>query len=125
MGFQQKADERILGDGDFVAKVLAEAKEQLERKYRLKARGTDFNTVVKRVAELLGIEPDQVMVSGKSQQAVRARSLVWYWASSELGLSQIYLAQKIGISQPAVSLSVKRGEKMVKEKSSCLLYLTS
>ncbi len=35
MGFQQKADERILGDGDFVAKVLAEAKEQLERKYRL------------------------------------------------------------------------------------------
>ncbi len=72
----QMVQGRILGDGDFVAKVLAEAKEQLERKYRLKASGTDFNTVVKRVAELLGLEPDQVMVSGKSQQAVKARNLV-------------------------------------------------
>ena len=117
MGFQQKADERILGDGDFVTKVLAEAKEQLERKYRLKASGFDFSMVVKRVSELLGIGPDQVLVSGKGRQAVEARSLVCYWASSELGLSQIYLAQKSGISQPAVSLSIKRGEKLVKEKS--------
>jgi putative transposase len=70
LGFQQKADERILGDGDFVTRVLSEANEQLEAKYRLKASGSDFNMVVKRVAELLQIAPDQVMFSGKSRQAV-------------------------------------------------------
>ncbi len=70
LGFQQKADERILGDGDFVTWVLSEANEQLEAKYRLKASGSDFNMVVKRVAELLQIAPDQVMFSGKSRQAV-------------------------------------------------------
>jgi REP element-mobilizing transposase RayT len=117
LGFQQKADERILGDGDFVSWVLSEANEQLEAKYRLKASGFDFNMVVKRVAELLQIAPDRVMFSGKSRQAVKARSLVCYWASSKLGLSQIHLAQRFGISQPAVSLSVKRGEKLVKEQS--------
>ena len=73
--------------------------------------------VVNRVAELFGIKPDQVLVSSKGRQAVKARGLVCYWASSELGLSQIYLAQKFGISQPSVSMSVKRGEKLVKEKS--------
>jgi predicted transcriptional regulator len=61
------------------------------------------------------------MVSGKGQQAVKASSLVCYWVSSELGLSQSYLAQKFGISQPAVSLSVRRGEKIVKEKSLSLV----
>jgi predicted transcriptional regulator len=61
------------------------------------------------------------MVSGKGQQAVKESSLVCYWVSSELGLSQIYLAQKFGISQPAVSLSVRRGEKIVKEKSLSLV----
>ncbi len=123
LGFQQKADERILGDGDFVTRVLSEANEQLEAKYRLKASGFDFNGVVKRVAELLEIEPDQVLVSGKSRHAVKARGLVCYWVNNELGLSQIHLAKKFGISQPAVSLSVKRGEKLVKEKSLSLVQL--
>ena len=34
-GALQKGDERILGDGEFVEKVLAQAKEAFERKYRL------------------------------------------------------------------------------------------
>jgi predicted transcriptional regulator len=62
-----------------------------------------------------------MLFSGKSRQAVTARGLVCYWASSKLGLSQIHLAQKSGISQPAVSLSVKRGEKLVKEQSMSLV----
>jgi len=31
-----KGDERILGDSDFVEKVLSQASEQMERRYRLK-----------------------------------------------------------------------------------------
>ena len=38
-GALQKGDERILGDGEFVEQVLAQAKETFERKYRLKLRG--------------------------------------------------------------------------------------
>lgn len=41
-GFRQKADERILGDGDFVTTVLKQADEQLERKYYLEAIGSCF-----------------------------------------------------------------------------------
>ena len=113
-GFQQKADERILGDGDFVTIVLKQAEEQLERKYHLEANGFDFEMVVKRVSNLLGLKSDQVVSSSKNRRTVEARSLASYWAFSELGLSQTELAQKFGITQPAVSCAVSKGEKLVK-----------
>ncbi len=113
-GFRQKADERILGDGDFVTTVLKLAGEQLERRYYLKAKGYDFEAVVERVVKLLGMDSNQVVTNSKNKQAVRARSLVCYWAFNELGMNQTELAQKFGISQPAVSSAVRKGGKTVR-----------
>jgi len=36
---RMKADERILGDGDFVMNILSEADERLDRRYELKRFG--------------------------------------------------------------------------------------
>jgi REP element-mobilizing transposase RayT len=73
-----KGDERILGDGDFVEKVLKGAEEKLERKYKFEAEGYDFDWVVRHVARLLGMEPPDVLARGKYRQTVKARSLVCY-----------------------------------------------
>ena len=105
----QKGDERILGDGDFVEAVLSEAKEAYERKYRLKAKGIDVDSVAQRAAEISGIEPSQVWAPGKQPKVVQARSLLCYWATSELGISQAWLSKRLRLSQPAISLSVARG----------------
>ncbi len=110
----QKGDERILGDDDFVEQVLEDAQENLKRKYYLKAQGYELKDVVKRVADLLGMEQEEVMASGKHRRTVYARSLLCYWATSELGISQTYLAEKLKISQPAVSLAVNRGKEIAK-----------
>ncbi|MDL1986368.1 MAG: transposase [Deltaproteobacteria bacterium] len=112
IGAYQKGDERILGDSDFVEKVLAQAKENFERKYHLKSNGFNFEKVLGRVAELLDLKPEQVLAVGKYKKTVAARSLLCFWATSELGMSQSELGQKLKISQPAVSLSVKRGEQL-------------
>ncbi len=105
----QKGDERILGDGDFVEAVLTEANEAYERKYRLKAKGIDVDTVAQKAAQIAGIEPSQIWVSGKQPKVVQARSLLCYWATSELGVSQAWLSKRLKLSQPAISLSVSRG----------------
>ena len=105
-----KGDERILGSGDFVENILAQAEEDLERKYRLEAEGYDFNMVVERVAHLMGLKREEVLSPGKHKKVVEARSVVCYWAVRELGISQGFLARKFGISQPAISMAVKRGE---------------
>jgi len=80
-----------------------------------------FLSIPRRVASLFGIEPDDVYSPGKYQQIVKARSLFCYWAVRELNVSATALAKKLGLSQPAVSISVKRGEKLAREKGFELL----
>ena len=109
-----KSDERILGDGEFAQFVLDEAKERLEERYQLKAQGYDLDKVTVRVSSELGIDPEQVWMPGKHPITVKARSLLCYWAVRKLGFSATELSKKLGISQPSVSISVKRGERIAK-----------
>ncbi len=114
-GGNQKGDERILGDGEFVKKALSQAEESFERKYRLKAKGVDITRIAERVAEIMGMTSEAVWASGKQPKIVQARSLLCYWATSELGIRQAWLSRKLGISQAAVSLSVSRGRRIASE----------
>ena len=109
-----KSDERILGDGEFAQFVLNEAKEQLDKRSQLKAQGYDLDKVANRVSSLLGIDPAQVWAPGKHPFTVSARSLLCYWAVRELGFTATELSKKLGVSQPSVSISVKRGERIAK-----------
>ena len=66
-----EGDERILGDSDFVEKVLSQASEQMERRYRLKAEAWTLTKITERVAKIFGIEKDQVVVAGKQPGLLR------------------------------------------------------
>jgi putative transposase len=110
-----KGDERILGDSDFVLQSLEEANEQLERKYKIRTQGYDIDKIAKRVAGLMDTPIDQVFAAGKGRQRVRARSLLCYFAVRECGMTMVSLSNRLGISQMAVSQSVKRGEKIALE----------
>jgi len=116
-----KGDERILGDSDFVETVLKASQDKFDRNYLLQARGYDFNTVVDRVAEVLGVNRSEVLSSGRQPHRVQARSLICFWASRELGMSMVELSKRLKISQPTVSQSANRGEKIAKENKLTLL----
>ena len=114
-GEHRKSDERILGDSDFVKKVLAQSKEALERKYALEAKGIGIEDIAQRVAHLLGMTIDEVLLPGKYQKQVAARSLLCFWAVNELEFSVTALGKKLGISAPVVSKSVQRGAAIAQE----------
>jgi REP element-mobilizing transposase RayT len=107
-----KGDERILGESEFVQRVLNDAKDRLERQYDLAARGYDFERVVARVAEVLDIDFRAVLRRDKQPQTVRARSLVCFWANRELGMSTVEISRRLQISQSAVSRAARRGEQI-------------
>lgn len=113
---RSKGDERILGDETFISEILQTSDEQLDRTYRLKAKGYDLEKLAQRVASALGMELGEVWSAGKHGKTVQARSLLCYWAVRELGMSATSLAQRLGLTQPAVSISVRRGEKIAKER---------
>lgn len=110
-----KGDERLLGSGDFVDKILQDAEEQLDRREKLKKAGYDLDTLAREVAVLFDIKPAQIFTTGKYPLIVRARSLFCYFAVRELGMTATQLARKLNLSQPAVSIAVKRGEKLVQD----------
>ncbi|MBW2436498.1 MAG: transposase [Deltaproteobacteria bacterium] len=107
-----KGDERILGDTDFVESVLKEADEQLERRYRLQAEGFNLDRVAERVATVMNIPVELVWEKSRRPQVVDARDLLCYWASKELQLSATDLAKRLNLTQPAISIAVRRGEKI-------------
>ena len=111
-----KSDQRILGDGDFVKDVLSESKEKFSRSYELKAKGFDFEEVIKRVSFLTNLEKDYITGKGRQKDRSQARDLVCYWCSTELGLPVVDLAKKFNITSAAVSYAVRRGERFAKEK---------
>jgi REP-associated tyrosine transposase len=110
------SDERILGEGDFVASVLQEAKDHMTARQGYQMAGFGLKELTTLVAELLEIEPTQVKAPGKQPDRVRARSLYCYWAVRELGHSTTALSRELSISQPAVSQSVRRGESLAVER---------
>jgi chromosomal replication initiation ATPase DnaA len=81
----------------------------------LKAQGYTFSTIVQRVATLLDIPACDVKTASKRLICVKARSIACYWAHKELGLSQVELARRFKVSQPAVSAAVRKGQQIVEE----------
>jgi len=115
-GEYRKGDERILGKSDFVEEVLEEANERYERKYLLKAKGVDLKKIAMRVGELLGMSSDEVFRKGKDRRTVLAHGLLCYWATEEVGMTQTTLAQRLRVTQPAISQAARRGEQLAKER---------
>jgi hypothetical protein len=111
----EKADERILGDGDFVQNVLAAAEENMKRCYTFQANGVNLESLAERVAEIFDIASSELWIPGKHRWRVRAKSVLCYWAVRDLEVSMSELSRRMSVSVMAISNAVQRGEKIVKE----------
>lgn len=120
-GIYQRSDERMLGDSEFVAKVLAQSKEQIKKSHALRAAGIDLDKIAKRVSQIMGLAPKEILVTSKQRNIVNARSLFCYWAVEELGVSMSSLAIRFGILIAAVSKSVTRGRAIAEQGRHCLV----
>ncbi len=109
-------DERILGDSSFVMAILADAEQKLERRLAMKQAGIDIETVEKRVARLFSLVPDEIYRQGRDRRMSQARSVFCFWAARELGLPQKELANRLCVSEPAITYAIRRGEEIVRQK---------
>jgi hypothetical protein len=110
-----QGDERILGDPDFVQSVLKASREQLHPREALARKGVDLKELAGQAAEPFGVDPEEIFTPGKYPRTVRARSVFCYWAVRKLGYTATGLAKRLGLTQPAVSISVRRGKELAKQ----------
>ena len=116
-----KSDRRIGLDSDFVNMVLRHAYEQIEIIYRLRSEGYGFDDIAERVAQVMNLPLEIGLEKSRRPQVVQARSLFCYWAGKKLGMSMTEIANRIGLTPPAVSIATRRGEEMARQKGYFLL----
>ncbi|MFH1440596.1 MAG: transposase [Candidatus Omnitrophota bacterium] len=105
-----RGDERILGDSDFVGDVLCEAKENMDKRSKLQREGWNLERISERICVLLNIKGSDLKRKGRSNLISEAKGLVCYFSSKELGISAVEIGRFLGISQPAVSKNIIKGE---------------
>ena len=76
----------------------------------LQSQGYDFRYVLSRVAQLTGLQTEQILKPGKQPARVYARSLLCHWAIRRLGMAAVAVSKLRGISQSAATRAAYRGE---------------
>jgi len=61
------------------------------------------------------MKPDEVFSKGRQDRKVKARSLLCFWAATELGMPHTALAKRLEMSLAGIGFSVERGESIAKK----------
>jgi len=112
IGVRIKGDERLLGSSDFVERVLKQADEQLEEKYRLQARGISLEALIQKIAQHFKIDAENLKSASKERLVTEARRVLCYIAVRKLGYQCSAVAKTLGISAVTVSVAVSLGSKL-------------
>jgi putative transposase len=116
-----RGDERILGDGDFVEEMLQAAEERLSRREELKRQGWNLERLAAEVCRMFALEPADLQKKGRNNRVSHAKGLICHLGQSRLALTGKELALYFNMSQPAVSLAARRGERYASENKINLL----
>jgi putative transposase len=112
IGVRIKGDERLLGSSDFVQRVLKQAGEQLEERYRLKVTAVRLPALIDKVARCYKIDPDNLKSANKERSVTEARRVLCYIAVRKLGYSCADVSKAMGISAVTVSKAVRLGSEL-------------
>jgi len=111
-GVRIKGDERLLGSSDFVQRVLKQAEEQLEEKYRLQVNIISLPALIDKVAHCYKIDPETLRSTSKERSVTEGRRALCYIAVRKLGYKCTEVSKALGISAVTVSKAVSLGKEL-------------
>jgi hypothetical protein len=103
-----RSDERFLGDGEFVARVLEEANDRVRHQLPSERREHDVMKLVETVCKDVEISREELSSGSRRGPAVRARSLLAGRLVTELGIPTAEAARLLGVTTPAIAKALKR-----------------
>jgi len=106
---KMQSDERILGGGEYVAKILREVERRDRRKTGLKERITP-EEIIEQAANVVGVDARHVYMRNKSRDVSQARSLAAKWLVEDLGMTVGSAARMLKVTPAAVCYGVQKGK---------------
>lgn len=116
MGDRWQGDDRILGDGEFVERILKNADEMMRRKEKMRRAGWNLDKLADYVCGIKGMEKDQLRRKGRGNNLSDAKSMIAFWGCRELGKKVVEIARYLGIGKSSASYLVTIGKKAVEGK---------
>ena len=105
------ADERILGSGEFVEKMLDEVEKRHADTLRIRNHDIGISEIIQKVAALRGLSVNEIRSGGLRREIRAARNDIAQLAVKELGNSGAEVARYLGVSSSCINRLVAK-EKM-------------
>ncbi len=103
-----RADQRILGTGDFVEKVLSEAEDSLRHRFSPVGGRDRIETMIKEECEKRKIDLKELRMGSRRGEIPRVRSEIAQRLVGEVGIPLAEVARLLGVSTSAISKIMRR-----------------
>jgi putative transposase len=110
-GERQVADQRILGDGDFVKQVVSGFDDLVIKNLRLPGRRIDIKALGEKVSERYNVSLGELRSGGRRRAVVKARQAMSWIGVRELGYSGADVARYLGVTNSCVTRMISTGRK--------------
>ena len=104
------SDARILGSGDFVERVTAQAEGREKEIFRLRRKVPDLGALVKEVAERQGVGEEKLKVERRTRNVVKVTKLICQLAVRKFGYTGVSVARFLGVTSSLVNRYAVSGE---------------
>jgi hypothetical protein len=104
----------VIGDRDFVQKVILADKEKRIALRRYQREGWDVPRLAAFVAKTMKVPFEKILYSSKRTRQAEARKVFCFLGYRNLGLSARQLGEYLNISSSAVTFAAKQGESIAK-----------
>ena len=103
------ADQRILGDGDFVQQVVSGQDDLVKKNLRLSEQRIDIEALAEKVSEKYDVSIGELRSGGRRRAVVNARQVMSWIGVRELGYSGADVARYLGVTNSCVTRMVSKG----------------
>jgi REP element-mobilizing transposase RayT len=114
-GEEEQSDERILGSGDFVDRVLQEAEERLLRQIKLQRRGRSIEDIIQEECRKRKISEEELRKGSRRSRVSEARSAIAYRSKEELGISGAEIARYLGVNTSSINRALARLDESIQK----------
>ncbi len=101
-------DERILGSGDFVMKILQGADDKLKKQFSADERREKMNKVIKKICKKEGVNISELESGSRRGRVSEARSQIVCRLVETYGIPLAEVARHVGVSTSAVCKIITR-----------------
>ena len=110
-GERQVADQRILGDGDFVKQVVSGLDDFVKKNLRLSGQRIDIKALARKISEKYNVSIVELRSGGRRNAVVKARRAMSWICIRELGYSGADVARYLGVTNSCVTRMISTGNK--------------